>query len=353
MASKALSPESGGMKKSRMRENRTRKKGVTAFLVICFGASWAYVFTVRFACGLSLENPLVQLPFGFMPAIAAAVVRRWVTKEGFADSGLRLRLRSAWPYYAAAWLGPLALTAATMGLAAALGLWTPDLTPLRDFAGGMPAWAFVLLLMAVLPLLTPIYGGEEFGWTSYLRPRLSPGSSAKATVLTGLIWASWHYPLAFAGYIEFPGVLVGLLAWTVSFQFQEALLVWLYVRSGSVWVVSLAHAGNNMVLSLVSGILLSEGAGLETTPVTLLMTAPMAIACAVLALWGRRRSCPARFDRSASLVRAFRERIRGRVPAVHSDVRAGDKAGVVGEQERHDRGDVVGEPIAPQRSQSG
>ncbi|GGY07873.1 hypothetical protein GCM10010324_63450 [Streptomyces hiroshimensis] len=263
------------------------KRGVAAFLVICFGASWAYVFTVRFACGLSLENPLVQLPFGFMPAIAATVVRRWVTKEGFADAGLRLRIRSAWPYYVAAWLGPLALTAATMGLAAALGLWTPDLSPLRDFAGGMPAWVFVLLLMAVLPLLTPIYGGEEFGWTSYLRPRLSPGRSTKATVVTGLIWASWHYPLAFAGYIEFPGVIIGLLAWTVSFQFQEALLVWLYVRSKSVWVVSLAHAGNNMVLSLVSGVLLSEGAGLDVTPVTLLMTAPMAVVCAVLALRGR------------------------------------------------------------------
>ncbi|MEH6373532.1 type II CAAX endopeptidase family protein [Streptomyces sp. KLMMK] len=278
MASKALLPESG----------TTRRKGVAAFLVICFGASWAYVFTARFACGLSLENPLVQLPFGLMPAIAATVVRRWVTKEGFADSGLRLRLRSAWPYYLVAWLGPLALTVATMGLAAALGLWTPDFTALRDFAGGMPAWAFVVVLMLVLPLLTPIYGGEEFGWTSYLRPRLSPGRSARATVLTGLIWASWHYPLAFTGYIEFPGVLIGLVAWTVSFQFQEALLVWLYVRSESVWVVSLAHAGNNMVLSLVSGILLSEGAGLEVTSVTLLMTAPMAVVCAVLALWGKR-----------------------------------------------------------------
>ncbi|QLE75163.1 CPBP family intramembrane metalloprotease [Streptomyces rectiverticillatus] len=279
MASQALLPEA----------DRTRRKGVAAFLVICFGASWAYVFTARFVCGLSLVNPLVQLPFGLMPAIAATVVRRWVTREGFADSGLRLRLRSAWPYYLLAWLGPLALTAATMGLAAALGLWTPDFTPLREFAGGMPAWAFIVVLMLVLPLLTPVYGGEEFGWTSYLRPRLSPGRSAKATVITGLIWASWHYPLAFVGYVEFSDVLIGLLAWTISFQFQEALLAWLYVRSGSVWVVSLAHAGNNMVLSLISGILLSEGAGLEATPVTLLMTAPMAVVCAVLALRGKRR----------------------------------------------------------------
>ncbi|MCQ8771656.1 CPBP family intramembrane glutamic endopeptidase [Streptomyces telluris] len=318
MASKESLPESG-------RTSRTRRKGVAAFLVICFGASWAYVFTARFACGLSLVNPLVQLPFGFMPAIAATVVRRWVTKEGFADSGLRLRLRSAWPYYLVAWLGPLALTAATMALAAALGLWTPDLTPLRDFAGGMPAWVFVVVLMLVLPLLTPIYGGEEFGWTSYLRPRLSPGRSAKATVLTGLIWASWHYPLAFVGYIEFPDVLIGLLAWTVSFQFQEALLVWLYVRSKSVWVVSLAHAGNNMVLSLVSGILLSEGAGLEVTSVTLLMAAPTAVVCAVLALRGKRGSQEKREKREKRGKRGKRGKLRP--IAVQADCTYGGQVG--------------------------
>ncbi|MFF7726609.1 CPBP family intramembrane glutamic endopeptidase [Streptomyces sp. NPDC008001] len=274
--------------------SRTGKQGVAAFLVICFGASWAYIFAARFAWGLSLQNPLVQLPFGLMPAAAATVVRRWVTREGFADSGLRLRWRRAWPYYLAAWLGPLALTAATLGLAAALGLWAPDLSPLREFAGGMPPWAFILVLMAVVPLLTPVYAGEEFGWTGYLRPRLCPGRPARATAVTALVWASWHFPLAFTGYIEFSGVPAGLLFWTVSFLFQEMILVRLYAGSGSVWVASLAHAGNNMVLSLVSGVLLSDGAGLGTTSVTLLMTAPMAATCAALSVTAKLRKRGAR-----------------------------------------------------------
>lgn len=53
----------------------TQKKGVVAFLLMAFGATWAYLFTVRFALSLSAVNPLVQLPVGFAPAIAALVDR--------------------------------------------------------------------------------------------------------------------------------------------------------------------------------------------------------------------------------------------------------------------------------------
>ncbi|MEU3756323.1 CPBP family intramembrane glutamic endopeptidase [Streptomyces olivoreticuli] len=266
-----------------------------AFLAIAFGGSWGCIFTAHFVLGFSLVNPLVQLPFAVMPALAAVVVRRWITKEGFADAGLALRLRSEWRSYLAAWLGPLVIAAATMALAAALSLWTQDLSALDGLVGGLPPWAFIALLMLLCPLLTPIYGGEELGWTSYLRPRLFPGRPALQTLTTGLIWAVWHFPLAFVGYIEFANVPVGLAVWTGGFLLQEILLAWLYTRSGSVWVVSLAHAGNNMVLSLLTGLLLGDesgtgaGAGLGPTAVTLLISAPLAAACVCTVAVTRRR----------------------------------------------------------------
>ncbi|MET7762767.1 hypothetical protein ABZS71_12270 [Streptomyces sp. NPDC005393] len=43
---------------------------------------------------------------------------------------------------------------------------------------------------------------QRAGWTSYLRPRLFGGRMVPSVVITGVIWASWHYPLAFIGYIE-------------------------------------------------------------------------------------------------------------------------------------------------------
>ncbi|WP_414166488.1 CPBP family intramembrane glutamic endopeptidase [Streptoverticillium reticulum] len=273
-----------------------KAKGTVWFLVIAFGGSWACILIAYFGCGLSMVNPLAQLPFGIMPALAAIVVRRWITKEGFADAGLALRLRGAWPYYLAAWLGPLVLAAASCGVAAALGLWHPDLSALDELAGGMPAWVFVLALMLVVPLLTPVYAGEEFGWTGYLRQRLFPGRPALATAVTGLVWASWHYPLALTDYISFPRLLIGLTVWTGSFLLQEVLLAWLFTRSRSIWTVSLAHGGNNMVLSLLTGTLLGSeagtgtGGGLDVTGVALMTVVPMAVACACVMFPSRRGS---------------------------------------------------------------
>lgn len=259
----------------------TRATGLIAFLVLAFGFAWTGMVGASLL-GLSTADPRVQLPFAFAPAVAAFVVRRWVTREGFGDAGLALRLRTAWPHYLVAWLGPAVLVVATAGVAAASGLWHPDLTPLDGQVDGLPGWALVAALLLAVPLLTPLYWGEEFGWTAYLRQRVFRGQPLAATIATGLIWAVWHYPLAFTGYVEFENVPIGLAAWTFSFVCQEILLSSLRVRSGTVWTASLAHAGNNMVLFLLTGALLGgDGTGLGVTATTLLTTVPLAL----LGLW--------------------------------------------------------------------
>ncbi|MFF4696761.1 CPBP family intramembrane glutamic endopeptidase [Streptomyces chattanoogensis] len=268
-----------------------KNKGLATFLAITFAGSWLWLLIAHFGLGLSALNPLLQLPYCCMPAIAALIVRRWATREGFADAGLRLRLKDSWPYYLAAWLGPLLTAGATVGLAALLGLWRPDLSPLSSLFPGIPGWAAVALLMLVVPVLTPVYCGEEFGWTSYLRPRLYDGRTVPSVIATSLIWAAWHYPLAFTGYVEFPNMISGLASWTLSLLFQESILTWLYIRSGSIWVVSLAHAGNNMVLFLLTGQLLGTGGGLGTLVTTLLPTVPMA-AISIWLLVGRKWTPP-------------------------------------------------------------
>ncbi len=269
----------------------SRTKGLVTYLLISFGVTWTVEITARLM-GFSLANPLVQiLSLGWIaPAAAAFIVRRWVTREGFADAGLALRMRTAWRHYLAAWLGPLAFTVAAVGVAAALGLWQPTLAPLNDLIPGLPWWAFLAVLMLVVPLLAPVYWGEEFGWTSYLRLRIFPGRPLAATLATGLIWAVWHYPLAFLGYIEFGNVALGLLVWTVSFLCQEIILTWLRLRSGSIWTTSVAHAGNNMTLSFLTGIVL--GGTIDATVNIAIMTAPMVVVAGWILLSGRYEAQP-------------------------------------------------------------
>src|ERR1017187_2275015 len=70
------------------------RKGVVAYLLIAFGMAWA-IWEILIRLGFSLDNPLFKIasfPAAFAPAIAAFIVRKWITREGFADAGLRLTL---------------------------------------------------------------------------------------------------------------------------------------------------------------------------------------------------------------------------------------------------------------------
>lgn len=255
----------------------SRAKGVIAFLLLAFGLAWAGMFIARLGLGLSLVNPLVQLAgLAFMPAVAAFVVRKWVTKEGFADTGMKLRLRGNVGLYLGAWLGPLAFVAVALAVAVLFGMWEFDASAFA-LIPGQPVWLSLGVLMLVVIVLAPIYWGEEYGWTSYLRLRLVPERPLLSTLATGLIWAVWHYPLAFLGYIEFDNVVLGLAVWTVSFMFQEMILTWLRLRSGSVWPASLAHAGNNMVLALLIGTALGDDGAISHTLIGLVPTVAMAL----------------------------------------------------------------------------
>src|SRR4051794_27871746 len=76
-----------------------RRRGVTWFLVLAFGCSWLPWIAVR-AAGASLDDPRVQLATAaFVPALSAIVVRLWITRQGLANSGLRLRVRPSWRHY--------------------------------------------------------------------------------------------------------------------------------------------------------------------------------------------------------------------------------------------------------------
>lgn len=224
-------------------DEELRRQGVRAFLLITFAATWGIGFVERVVFGWSLQNPLVQLGPAIVPAVAAVIVRKWVTKEGFADAGLPLRLRRAWKQYLLALVGPLLLSGGIVGTAVLFGWYEWDDSKLQEGLGGMPLPVTVGALMLLSVVCMPLFWGEEFGWTGYLRPRLLPGNQLMSLLATSFVWAAWHYPLAWTDYAEFDNVLVGLLCWTAIFFPLQAVFTALYDRSGSIWVPSLAHAG--------------------------------------------------------------------------------------------------------------
>ena len=249
----------------------TRGRGITVYLLIAFGMAWAIwaVWTTpiqhRLVASdllvrLALE-PLAALPAGFAPAIAAIVVRRWVTREGFADAGPKLNLRGKWRYYLFAWLSPLVVALMIAVLAVIFGIGQPDFTLEQVRTVMVPGagqvspssavytWVVFVELAVVALVSTPILWGEEFGWRGYLQVRLLSERPLLAAAATGLIWGVWHYPFYFLpafNRASRTSALV-LFVFPVSTILLSIIFGWLRQKTDSVWAASLAHAATNSI----------------------------------------------------------------------------------------------------------
>jgi membrane protease YdiL (CAAX protease family) len=93
--------------------------------------------------------------------------------------------------------------------------------------------------------------GEEIGWRGYALPRLSDRFGlAPASVLLGMIWATWHLPLFFVPASDTFGQSFPL--WLLAVTALSVAMAWLYWRTGgSLLLVMLLHAAVNNTKDIV------------------------------------------------------------------------------------------------------
>jgi len=281
----------------------TRNKGILSYLALAFGMAWG-LWEIPILCGLSPRHPLFQLallPGAFTPAIAAIIVRRWVTGEGFADAGLRLNLRK-WPYYLVAWLLPIPVTITIVMLASILGLSEPDFSLQRFIAWflqeagprTLPSYIrFALPIQCLITALiaTIILWGEEFGWRGYLQLRLFDECPLLAAITTGLIWGAWHYPINLRGYNYPDNPFLGLIIFPVGTVLLSIIFGWLRLRTGSIWPASLAHSATNAVGGSIMMMLFLGGPNwVFVSYLGILAWIPLGTLCAWIVLSGQLKS---------------------------------------------------------------
>jgi membrane protease YdiL (CAAX protease family) len=270
----------------------TRTKGIGIYLVIALGGAWAS-WAVAWLLGALDTGPRGQALVAagaFAPALAAVIVRAFVTREGFADAGLRPRFRHAWPYYLFAWLLPLPVVGIIVVLARLLGLGASPLSLSPALIIGAAVGALVA---------APLFIGEEFGWRGYLQPRLFGGRPLPAALLTGLIWGVFHWPLILVGYEGYENVILGLAIFPVFTMLYSLVLGWLRARSGTVWVACVGHAAaNGSGGALTAALFLHGGHFVLLSYAGVLAWIPLGALGALLILGGQLRRSPARPPRS-------------------------------------------------------
>jgi membrane protease YdiL (CAAX protease family) len=277
--------------------------GVVAYLVLSFGIAWGFwaLLLPASATGNLSRFEIFALPGAFAPAIACFIVRRWITREGFADAGLGLHLRR-WPYYLAGWFLPFAVVAFLVAAAEIMGIAKPDLAGASALASLAPhaqvppalarnLWLILPAQAAVIALIaTPVLFGEEFGWRGYLQLRLFPGRPTLAAIATGIIWGLWHLPVILRGY-EMQGDPVPVTAVFCGGAVLISIVFgWLRERSGSVWATSLAHSATNAIGGSLTLLYFSlQAKGLLLGYIGMLSWIPLGLLCIWIVASGANR----------------------------------------------------------------
>jgi uncharacterized protein len=119
--------------------------------------------------------------------------------------------------------------------------------------GPLHPWVSIALYFLFTATITVVRDcattlGEEIGWRGFLVPELAKRNSFAATaIISGFIWALWHYPIFLLanGYNGGTPIWYYLPLFTVLLPAISFLWTWMRLKSGSIWPCVVLHASHN------------------------------------------------------------------------------------------------------------
>ena len=252
-------------------------KSFVWFVLLTFASTWACWIT---ASGLSRRPGAVSLAIGalvLLGTIAPSLVAVALTAAREGGAAVRTLLRRVvqanvelrWYVFAVGFMPGIKLTVALVH---------------RVVVGAWPRFgdeSWVLMAGAILISMW-VQAGEEIGWRGYALPKLSQRVGlAPASLILGVVWASWHLPL----FVVLDGDTLGqsfplYLLQVVALSVTAA---WLYWRTGgSLLLVMIWHAAVNNTKDIVPSALpgASDPLTFSASPVAWLTVAMLWIAAA-------------------------------------------------------------------------
>jgi uncharacterized protein len=219
---------------------------VLIYYALVFSLSWGAVIAVLGGVpGPETESeellPMAILAMLVGPAVAGPFMKGFVHgRKGLRELVSRLltwRLGARW-YAIALLTGPVSVLVSLF----VLSLFSPEFAPGIVTTDDRTS----LLLFGIMGgLVTGIF--EELGWTGFATPELRRRYSLFAGGFSlGVVWGGWHFLVNFWGSDAASGPIpIALFLLVVLFAFLpplRVLMVWVYDRTESLFVVTLMHA---------------------------------------------------------------------------------------------------------------
>ena len=254
------------------------------FFAIAFG------LTLTASLLYPLLGEMTPLIHTYTPTVSVLIMMLVVTRDGYSKTGWailglhRLGLR----YWVLAIVAPLVLMGALYGL-----VW---ISPVGQFV--LPdgfSWPLLATNLSIgLGIAFALALGEEIGFRGYALPHLMHLGPTRALLLSGLMFALWHFPLLrLTPFYPILGnwLIIGPIL-LLTLTFAGVFYGYLRLGSKSIWPSTLAHGVINtsfewlaLFTATASPLALEYLVG-ETGVLTLLATA---LTAGVILYWLRRR----------------------------------------------------------------
>ncbi|HEY2471198.1 MAG TPA: CPBP family intramembrane glutamic endopeptidase [Terracidiphilus sp.] len=235
-------------------------KQIVTFLCLVFLFSSLPYFLMIHSHHIGAGNGLVVRLVMWCPAAAAfstcALFRIDTRTLGWSWRPIRyealgyyLPLLYAIPVYAVTWIavrGSFALGGFEKAAASSFSI--PSSPHLATLGLMIPLLATLGMIGSLASAL-----GEEIGWRGFLLPRLvGQFGFTFGCLVSGVIWAVWHYPgLLWADYNAGTNPGYALACFTAMVIAMSFVMGWLRLKSGSLWPCAMLHASHNLFIQAI------------------------------------------------------------------------------------------------------
>ncbi len=236
-----------------METKKEVSKRILTFIFFTCGISSIFIYWVISSGSLRAGGGLAALGGMWSPGIAAILTqllyRKSLREFGWKWGKTKYQL---WSY----------AVPALYALAVHAFVW---ITGLAGFVQDSPKELIVtsLKMLAVGTVFGCIFAlGEEIGWQGFFIPLVARVTSfTKTSLLRGIVWSLWHYPLIIFGVYgpeELP-IWYKLLCFTVLLTGVSFAFTWFRLKSGSLWTGMFLHASHNLFVQGLPGLTTDKG----------------------------------------------------------------------------------------------
>jgi uncharacterized protein len=248
----------------------TNTRRALTYLAIVFAFSWSVVSVAWLNGARSIgDAPGANQLFTLGPPIAALICALLFDKGARIEAlGLRFRPNRWWLAaflmafamilfsQAAAWLFPVTATDHLADIPATVAILLH--MPVSEVPSGPLGIAIIFLGFAlgftVLFTLT-----EEMGWRGYLYRQWRGLGFWRFSLIQGVIWGVWHWPLVICfGMVFADNRLAGLAYYPLSLMTLSPIMTLLRDRARSIWAPGILHGTLNAMSIIVFGALTSK-----------------------------------------------------------------------------------------------